>query len=413
MMVWSLASPTGRFFLLLGIFLVLCAQLCYLLWAFEQRRTKLYLAAAVWFGLLFFVLTALYDTVWLDDVPLWMLRTGTILSAGACAAMLLHHGRTDHIRITRASIKEAMDDLPAAVCYFTAQGRIKLCNRQMYRLYHAMAGQDLQSLEELHDALARCPENGVSVTGDGGYAFPDGHVWHYSEKSIIAGGRPYTEVLFTDANELSAANEELFRDNEELERINAKLQKMYVRAEDRIREREYLAFKMKIHDDIGRSLAVIRRVLQSGLADTDIEAQIRTLFLAAGTLVYSPRPDSSDPYDRLLSEAAELGVEVLLDGMMPLEPLIYDLVVKAVRECVTNCVRHARGTAVFVRITGLPGGYGVTITNDGKKPQGRIVEGGGLSDLRRSVESAGGEMSVSHYPEFALKLTMMREEMEL
>ena len=98
---------------------------------------------------------------------------------------------------------------------------------------------------------------------------------------------------------------------------------------------------------------------------------------------------------------------------MPLEPLIYDLVVKAVRECVTNCVRHACGTAVFVRIAGLPGGYGVTITNDGKKPQGRIVEGGGLSDLRRSVESAGGEMSVSHYPEFALKLTMMREEMEL
>lgn len=415
MTVWESVSQKEHFALILGMFLILCVQLFYLLRAFEHRRTKLYMVSAVWFVLLFSLLILLHGTDLLREVPLWAPLVVTTLSAAFAGGAVLYQAKLNKNSITRASIKEAMDNLPVAGCYFTDRGRVKLCNRQMYRLYHTMTGQDLQSLDELHDALTGCIGNGIYTSGDGGYVFPDGRVWYYSENRITAGGRQYTEALFTDATEFSIENEELLRDSEELKRINAKLQKMYVRAEDRIREREYLAFKMKIHDDIGRSLAVIRRALQNGLTgeDEDIERQIKKLSLAAGTLVYSPRADSPDPYDQLLAEAAELGVEVRLDGMLPLEPTIYDLVVKAVRECVTNCIRHAHGTAVFVRVAGMTGGYSVTITNDGETPDSRIIEGGGLSNLRQSVESAGGEMSVSHYPGFVLNLTMMREEMEL
>ena len=99
--------------------------------------------------------------------------------------------------------------------------------------------------------------------------------------------------------------------------------------------------------------------------------------------------------------------------MLPLEPAIYDFVVKAVRECVTNCVCHAHGSVVSVRIAALPGGYTVTETNDGRRPAGKITKGGGLSNLRGSVENAGGRMLALSEPVFALKLILMREEMEL
>ena len=307
-----------------------------------------------------------------------------------------------------------MDDLPLAGCYFTRRGNVKLCNRQMERLYRTMTGRDLQSLDELRAALQNCPQNGVERTYDGGYRFPDGKVWMYAEREAVApDGGIYLEASFTDATDLSAINEELAQDNAELTRINGKLQKMYARAEDRVREREYLAFKMKIHDDIGRSLAAIRRVLSGETPEGGVEEQLSALSLAASTLIYTPHSGSDDPYDRLLNEAEELGVEVRLDGMLPMEPLIYDLVVQAARECVTNCVRHAHGSVVFVRILGQPGGYQVTITNDGERPHGEIREGGGLNNLRRSVENAGGEMSVSAYPAFALRLNLMREEMDL
>ena len=413
-MVWNAASPMERFALLFTVFLVLCAQLFYLIWAFAHRRSKRWIITAVWFVLMFAAFAVLFEGDALNAVPLWVLWSGTVLSAGFITGIIIRGAHRDKNRITRASIKEAMDNLPVAGCYFTERGTVKLCNRQLYRLFHVMTGRDLQTLSELHEALENSTDYGIVRAHDGGYVFPDGRVWHYTEQAVTAdNGCQFTESVFTDATELSAANEELLGDNRELERINQKLQKMYARAEDRIREREYLAFKMRIHDDIGRSLTMIRKMLQGEIPTADIEKQLKTLSVAAGTLVYTPKANSDDPYDRMLLEANELGVEVQLDGMLPMEPLIYELVVSAVRECVTNCVRHAHGSTVTVRVMGLPGGYTVFITNDGERPKGTIAEGGGLANLRRRIEQAGGEMTVSHYPVFVLKLTLMREEMEL
>ena len=413
MMVWSQLSEQTRLAWLLVLFCILCVQLYSLIVSFEYRRSKHWKGAALWFALLLIFLLALYDFPEKAGLPIWSIGSVLLLSAAFTVSSLYVGMRHSRQRITRASIKEAMDDLPVAGCYFTPRGTVKLCNRQMDSLYRAMAGRDLQTLSELHTALERCTDRGIGRTRDGGYIFPNGGVWYYTEREVIADGVCYTESVFTNGTEFSAANDELERDNRELRRVNEKLQKMYARAEDRIREREYLAFKMKIHDDIGQSLSILRQTLQSGAPAETVGQQVKKLSLAAGTLVYSQRPDRGDPYDALLAEAAELGVEIQLDGMLPIEPDIYDLVVRAVRECLTNCVRHAHGTAVFVRIAGIPGGYTVVITNDGETPRGPIREGGGLSALRQSIEHAGGEMALSDYPEFLLRFTLMREEMEL
>ncbi len=228
-------------------------------------------------------------------------------------------------------------------------------------------------------------------------------------------GKEYTEAVLTDITEVVRANAELAKDNEALQAVNQKLCKMYARAEDSVREREYLSFKLKIHDEIGQSLAVLRKILQNGETDDrqTMQAQLCKLSVAAGTLLFHPDADSIDEYDVLLSECADLGVELKLDGMLPIESLIYDLTVTAMRECVTNCVRHAHGTQVEVRIKGVPGGYLVRITNDGEAPKGEITEGSGLGALRRSIEHAGGEMRISHEPVFAMNLIFMREEMDL
>ncbi len=413
MMTWAQVSEPTRLAWMLTLLLMLCVQLFCLLRTFEHRNVRQWKGAALCFALLLAFLLVLYDLPQFIALPLWSIGGVVAASAAFVAFSLYDSTRHNRQRITRSSIKEAMDDLPVAGCYFTPRGTVKLCNRQMVSLYRAMTGRDLQTLSELHTALEACTDRGIERTRDGGYRFPDGSVWYYAERQAAADGVCYTEALFTNGTELFAANDELERDNQELRRVNEKLKKMYARAEDRIREREYLAFKMKIHDDIGQSLAVLRQTLQSGCPAEETEQQVKKLSLAAGTLVYAHRAENDDPYDALLAEAAELGVEIRLDGMLPIEPAIYDLVVQAMRECLTNCVRHAHGTTVFVHITGIPGGYTVAITNDGQKPRGPIREGGGLATLRRRIENAGGEMTLSHSPEFLLRVTLMREEMEL
>ena len=49
------------------------------------------------------------------------------------------------------------------------------------------------------------------------------------------------------------------------------------------------------------------------------------------------------------------------------------------------------------------------IINDlpcGKIPERQIVEGGGLSTLRRRIERAGGRMVVQSFPKFQLTVTV-------
>ena len=45
----------------------------------------------------------------------------------------------------------------------------------------------------------------------------------------------------------------------------------------------------------------------------------------------------------------------------------------------------------------------ITVRNNGKPPKGPILESGGLLSLRRIVEEAGGEMTVTSEPEFLLR----------
>ena len=406
MTIWCIATQQ-HFYILTGLFFILCVQLFYLIWTWENHRQRSWYLCAGWFLLLFVIFAVLFDTSWLGRMPLIWIWGMIVVSAVALVILLVRTYQKETNRITRSSIKEAMDELPVAGCYFNEWGGVKLCNRQMYRLYHAMTGKDLQTLGELRDALRACP--------DGVYHAQDGSVWQYYEENRTIDGKKYTEAVLTDVTELAHVNADLAKDNEALQAVNQKLRKMYARAEDSIREREYLSFKLKIHDEIGQSLAVLRKSLQDGQTDNwqMVQMQLRKLSVAAETLIFHPDADSIDDYDVLLSECADLGVELKLDGMLPIEPLIYDLTVTAMRECVTNCVRHAHGTQVEVRIKGVPSGYLVRITNDGEVPKGEITEGSGLGVLRRSIEHAGGEMQISHDPVFAMNLTFMREEMDL
>ena len=77
----------------------------------------------------------------------------------------------------------------------------------------------------------------------------------------------------------------------------------------------------------------------------------------------------------------------------------------AIRECVTNCVRHAGGNKVEAQIL-YQNGIILSVTNNGSVPTGLIREGGGLSSLRQQVEKARGVMTVLAVPVFELRIQM-------
>ncbi|MGN0149558.1 MAG: hypothetical protein ACI4C7_04830 [Clostridia bacterium] len=318
-------------------------------------------------------------------------------------------------KLSPYSVKQALDNLNSGICFADDNGKIVLINHTMGKLASVLIGNYPQMLSELQKALKAQHNGGCVIPIDNSgeiYRFPNGRIWRFQTVPLAQKDfKGYTQTTAQDITELYNANVCLREDNEKLKKINRKMRKMYNRLADRMREQENLNLKMKIHDDIGTSLITISKIMDEGINE-DIETQL-TLLQNAVSYFSGHHNIITGTFEDVQRKAAEIKVELSLDGYIPQNDVLEKLIVSAAGECVTNCVHHAHGSQVNVKITEQNNFYKVVITNNGKAPKEKIVEGGGLSALRKSVESAGGEMYTSHSPVFALILNLPGKEKEL
>lgn len=316
--------------------------------------------------------------------------------------------RESRERLTPSSVKQALDDLNAGILFADGAGRAILVNHTMGRLAGTLLGSFPQTRGELEDALCDPPAmSGVRKLDDAPalYRFPDGRVWRIrtlplAEPSLAH----FTQTTAQDMTALYETNAQLAQENEALRVAIEKMRRMAERMADVVREQEALNLKIRVHNEIGAGLIALSELVSGGRQE-DADEQLRLLEHA---LMYfgSEHPAETDTFEAAQRQAAEMNVSLRFDGYLPPDRAMESLIASAARECVTNCVRHAGGRSVDVKTVSRGGVWTVTITNDGTPPSAPVVEGGGLSSLRRNVESAGGEMRIDHTPRFALELTL-------
>lgn len=102
-----------------------------------------------------------------------------------------------------------------------------------------------------------------------------------------------------------------------------------------------------------------------------------------------------------------MGVTVELNGMLPQDKIVCDVIFSAAHECLTNTVKHAGGDKMRVVLQDEESRYIAEFTNSGVVPKGEIKETGGLKNLRSSVEKAGGVMHIESLPQFLLRIELL------
>ena len=318
--------------------------------------------------------------------------------------------RRYHHSLSYWSVNEAVNDVPCGVCFSDPFGRIVLCNTKMQELSRIMTGSYLQDYDALRKAMSGEPESEglCRLSKDSNvFYFPDGSVWMFQEYSLqepdCAG---YLQTVAVNVSEIYYNGEKIRANNEKLEILNHKLEEMYEKIGDKIREQETLVMKMQVHDNFGRSLLSIRRILERKEKQDKMDKQLSAL----KHLVYILTDSSVENMEELCADtirhAEELGIYVQISGNLPQHPSYRLLTDRAIRECVTNCARHAHGSTVLVKIDKGANEYSIRITNDGDAPEKNAEEGGGLSALRKAAESEKCIMQVSFSPEFCLALKM-------
>jgi two-component system sensor histidine kinase DesK len=187
-------------------------------------------------------------------------------------------------------------------------------------------------------------------------------------------------------------------------RANARLQLAHeqIRHLAEVAERERIG--RDLHDVLGHtlSLIVLKSELASKLATRDMEAaarEIREVEQVARKALREVR-EAVRGYRASLDDEARQSAAILAAagiratvGVPPvtLEREVEESLALALREAVTNVVRHSQAQACNVRLRREPGGYVLEVEDDGRA--GAVTEGSGLRGMRERVEAAGGTMT--------------------
>lgn len=310
--------------------------------------------------------------------------------------------------ITRSSVKESLDYLNTGLCFAHKNGMVMLINHRMNNLSHTIFGRDLQNANAFWESLSNGEiQSGVtrlSMGANPSLRLPDKTVWTFA-REVIDGIIQLTAAETTQLNKLT---EELKEKNAELTVMNNRLRKYGENVDELTREKERLETKARIHRELGQALLTTRRYLRS---ESDNPQELLNMLKRniAMLRTESESPKNDKPLDMLMKAAHSAGIEVLIIGQMPKQEDANRLFFEAATEALTNAVRHADAKKLCVELTEDDKAYFACFTNDGSKPQNKIVEGGGLGSLRLKTEQIGGTMEVMNQPQFVLKLTVPKK----
>lgn len=387
----------------------------------HNRKAKLFKQAALF--IIFLINLVLYVLMQLGnrlvspdrnirlDIPYVWIIIIVCISVIILISVILNETKNRNT-IGPRSIKESFDNLPSGVCYFNEAGLPVLCNRAMHRFSFAVCGKDVQYITDLEGCLS---EDFISYAGackDGNmFILPDKKAWKIEKRSIAdEKGNIYTQYVATDVTDLNRNREELMKENEQLRKVRAELKKLSANVVAVTREEEVLNTKMRVHDEMGRCLIEAQKYLQEDHEESIPDSVALSWKRAVSMVKYNNDIPNEDMLSQIRKACESMKLAYIQNGNLPKEEKVAYIFTCAIRECVTNAVRYAKADNLYATFAENENEFTVTVTNDGIKPEKEIVEGGGLSTLRRRVERIGGFMRIDSKPQFVLTVTVPKEK---
>lgn len=347
----------------------------------------------------------------LKDVPWIIVALVMVVIFAAEVLCLVAVNRAGRDKLSPGSVKESLDALPDGVCFFSEDGRILLSNRRMQHISSDITGIGILNGEKLWRCIE---EKSVKTDVSDGLVIltSDSKVWNVRRSEIEAEGNRINEIVALDVTEQYELRRELEERNERLNSVNERL-RIFSRDMSRLTaEKELLDAKIKVHDDLGRSLLAFRAYLTAEPSKRDRSKLLPLWRYVISVMKKETAP--SEEWDAIEKTAESLHIQIEINGDLPagladlpVSGEVRSAIMAAIRECLTNTARHAGGDRLFVLIkcgADAPHGIRIEITNNGRAPLVPIQEAGGLSNLRHMVERAGGNMTIESSPQFLLRL---------
>lgn len=408
------------------VFFLLFVWACtFLIVCFKRKRRVSAVVRNIFLSVLAFLLYALYQmesslmlevnsgfikyVELLAETPMWMVVFLCVFFGAMLWVWTVYSHRWKENHITDASIKTAIDSLPAGICIFEETGRILLKNNTMEHVYRLLSGKFLlngcELEKDIRGALAVASDKEKIVI-----TLSDESTWSFVKKDLKDNDENLVEIEAYDVSEEYSKTLLLKEKREALRRLNEQLVTYNKNIISTISAQEVLNAKVKIHDEMGETLLAIKHYLTVNDSLEEKEMILGKLNRNISFLQRETETPTQGEYDLMISTAGTLGVEVAISGVLPQKEPAKHIIATGIHECFTNTFRHAGGDTLKLSIQREAGTLKAVFSNNGKQPEAEVSEKGGLSFLRSLIEQNGGNMKIVSKPEFLLIISLPMEE---
>ena len=305
-------------------------------------------------------------------------------------------------------IRNAVNSYPGGLAFAMPDGRVILSNHAMNELSSRLTGHAVVNVystwEELREAnpmtipkIEGEPEEPDDSTSEKlFFRIGTSEIWQIRKTEEEFDEGRFLQLTADDITERYSLGKQIYDNHARLTGLRERQRTLLKNILQINTDKELLQAKMRVHDDFGRCLIATGQALENP-DGTDLqvltnawEDAIMSLSATAGL---SNRIEKSQK-DELLKAAGMIGCRMEFLGVTPNSPLFY----AAVREALTNAVRHANADCLTVETVEQDGIYRVRITANGTAPTEPITEGSGLSNLRMRLENEGGSLTIEYQP---------------
>lgn len=315
--------------------------------------------------------------------------------------------------ISKMSIKEAFDDLPCGICFYEASGVTRLVNSRRNDFSIRITGEYLLNGKKFISILTdeNIKRNSLSHQEEEEYIISlDDHVYSFRRREHQLSDKSLYEIIATDITRKHQLSRELNKKNKELSSFNKRMRQYGETIEELTIEKETLSAKRNIHDKLGKLLILSRQSLDKDRTEEEKEVLLSTWKNTLIAFESMKENESNDTYDELFKAAKDIGISIIFSGRRPESRKGKKIAAKAIIECMTNTIKHAKGNEVYVSFKERNRFIEIQITNNGEQPKEEIKEGGGLSSLRLLIEREGGSMQIISFPRFEMNITIEKGE---
>ncbi len=292
---------------------------------------------------------------------------------------------------TSRMIRNAIDTYPDGICFSKPNGRVVLANKVFNSLCRRLTGHSITNAsdmwQELEDIASIDPAE--DDRNELMLRLASGEIWRFRKKQLEVDKEHVLQIEATDVTELAELQNRLAENNRRVSELHGRQRELLKNIVQNNLDNEMLNAKIRIHDEFGRLLIMTKNALDGNASPTDAETLRRGWIEAVAAMenaaAQQPARQQS-PREELVRVAEMIGCHVEFRGTEPRERKALLLLYAAVREALTNAVRHAGADRLIVQIAEKDGCYDVRISDNGHGGISPIREGSGLTGLRKRLE---------------------------